>query len=130
MIVGSGIDVIEIARIEQALARRPQRFAERICTEAERDTCLRFARPAVHFAVRFAAKEAAMKAVGTGWAKGVGWRDAETVVHGASPDLLGLLLHGRRAEIARERGATRWHLSVSRTRSHALAVVVLEAGRA
>ncbi len=126
MIVGSGIDIIEIARIERALERRGERFARRVFTEREIATCRGFARPGPHFAVRFAVKEAVMKSVGTGWARGVHWVDVETTAEDPTPNILGLLLHGRIAELARERGAVRPHLAVARTRSHALAVVVLE----
>ncbi len=128
MIVGSGIDVIEIARIERALARHGERFTRRVFTEREIRACERRGRPAVHFAVRFAAKEAAMKAVGTGWARGVRWVDIDT-----APDTAGeleplcLALRGRAAEVAARAGPPHLHVAVSRTRSHALAVVLLEA---
>ncbi|NQZ97291.1 MAG: holo-ACP synthase [Myxococcales bacterium] len=133
MIIGSGIDVIEIARIEQALDRRGERFERRIYTPREIESCRRALRTAPHFAVRFAAKEAVMKAVGTGWAKGVRWVDIETVPEGpveeassAISDRLRLVLHGRVAAIAEERGGLTAHLAVSRSRSHAMAVVLLE----
>lgn len=126
MIVGSGIDVIEIARVARALARGGGRFAVRVFTEGERDACGRFARPAPHFALRFAAKEALMKAVGTGWARGVRWADIE-IVAAAPSDAPVLRLHGRVAELAAGRGATICHVALSRSRTHALAVVLLEA---
>jgi holo-[acyl-carrier protein] synthase len=124
MIVGSGIDVVEIARVERVLGRRGGRFERRVFTPQEVAACHRFARPGPHFALRFAAKEAVMKAVGTGWARGVRWVDIETLpgVGGG----LGLALHGPVAEHARRLGSTRPHLSVARSRSHAFAVVVLE----
>jgi holo-[acyl-carrier protein] synthase len=124
MILGSGIDVVEIARVERALARDHGRFAARVFTARERAFCERFARPAPHFALRFAAKEAVMKAVGTGWARGVRWADIEVV-----PDATGgpaLELHGAVAALAARRGTARAHLAFSRSRSHALAVVLLE----
>lgn len=127
MIVGSGIDVIEIARIERALARSGERFERRVFAPAEIAFCRRFGRPGPHFALRFAAKEAVMKAAGTGWARGVRWVDIETTAPaGGSGAALGLRLHGRVAEIARTRGASALHLAVSRTRSHAVAFVLLE----
>ena len=79
MIVGSGIDVIEIARIERAVARQGQRFLRRIFAPSEITACSAAGRPGPHLAVRFAAKEAVMKAVGTGFGRGVRWVDIETV---------------------------------------------------
>jgi len=126
MIVGSGIDVIEIARIERALARSGSRFEARVFTPAEIAECRRHRRPGPHFALRFAAKEAAMKAVGTGWAQGVRWVDIETLRPGASRDVLSLALHGRVSEIATARGSCATKLAVGRSRSHAVALVLLE----
>ena len=127
MIVGSGIDVIEIERVARALGRRGGRFERRVFTPQEIAACHGFARPAPHFALRFAAKEAVMKAVGTGWARGVRWVDIETLPGGTDPAELRLVLHGPVAEHARRLGAARPHLSVARSRRHAFAVVVLEA---
>jgi holo-[acyl-carrier protein] synthase len=126
LIVGTGIDVIEITRVERALRRSGERFARRVFAGSEIRDCDARRRSGPHFAVRFAAKEAVMKALGTGWAGGVRWVDIETVSEpGASPDQLSLRLHGRVAELAAERNA-RAHLAVSRTRSHAMALVLLE----
>ena len=129
MIVGSGIDVIEIARIERALARRGERFARRVFASREIAFCQARGHAAAHFAVRFAVKEAVMKAVGTGWARGVRWIDIETLP-GAVPGVLGLKLHGRVAELAAERAHNGEdvcaQLAVSRSRSHAMALVLLE----
>jgi holo-[acyl-carrier protein] synthase len=138
MIVGSGVDVIEIARIERSLREFGARFQRRICTPAEIRTCESAGRPAVHFAVRFAAKEAAMKAAGTGWRRGVRWVDIETVpavvrapVAGDRiSDLLDLRLHGAVLQICEELAGPRMlsaHLAVSRGRTHAVATVLLEA---
>lgn len=125
MIVGSGIDVIEIARVARALARHRGRFAARVFTAAERDACERFRTPAPHFALRFAAKEALMKAVGTGWARGVRWVDIEVVAESSRGEGA-LRLHGQVAAIAARRGAERLHLALSRSRTHALAIVLCE----
>jgi holo-[acyl-carrier protein] synthase len=131
VIVGSGIDVIEIARIERVLARARERFLRRVFTPQEIATCESWRRPAPHLAVRFAAKEAVMKAIGTGWAEGVRWVDIETVP-GAdrSSERLRVCLHERAAEHAARRGGHRLHLAVSRGRTHAMAVVLLEDGPA
>lgn len=126
MIVGSGVDVIEIARVERALARRGERFERRVFTRSEVAACRARGRGAPRFAVRFAAKEAAMKAIGTGWARGVRFVDVETIPDARSPVRLGLLLHGRAAEIASRWEPIGLHLAVSRTRTHAMAVVLLE----
>jgi holo-[acyl-carrier protein] synthase len=127
VIVGSGIDVIEIARIARALGRGGGRFARRVYTEQEISACEGTAQRAVHFAVRFAAKEAAMKAVGTGWAQGVRWVDIETVARADRvSDLLGLELRGRVADHAARWGPVRLHLAVGRSRTHAMALVLLE----
>jgi holo-[acyl-carrier protein] synthase len=127
MIVGSGIDVVEIARIERALGRTGGRFARRVFTGQEIAACESRRRPALHFALRFAAKEAAMKALGTGWSEGVRWIDIETVpVAPRVPERLALQLHGRVAERAACRGEVCSHLALSRSRTHAVAVVLLE----
>lgn len=125
MIVGSGIDVIEISRVARALARHRDRFAVRVFTDRERADCAGFGRPAPHFALRFAAKEAVMKAVGTGWAHGVRWADIEVVREPRSM-AVALRLHGRVAEIAARRGASVLHLALSRSRTHAVAIVLCE----
>ena len=77
MITGIGIDLVENARIRESLQRFGDRFLSRIYTEEERDYCKKCARPEIHFAARFAAKEAAFKALGTGWSAGVKWKDVE-----------------------------------------------------
>jgi holo-[acyl-carrier protein] synthase len=123
MIVGAGIDVVEIARVEAAISRRGDRLRERVFTERESGDCERRRRSGPHFALRFAAKEAGMKAIGTGWRHGVSWRDFETVEgqHG-----LELRLSGRALDFARQRGFERVWLGTSLTRTHAVAQVVLE----
>lgn len=127
MIVGSGVDVIEVARIARSLERGGERFERRVFTPAEIAACRSAGRPALHYAVRFAAKEAVMKAVGTGWARGVRWVDIETVPESERLSArLGLRLHGAVGHIATQRGSDRLHLAVSRTRTHALALVLME----
>ena len=127
MILGIGVDVCDVARIRKALeASTGARFRERVFTAHEQTYCEarrrgRFA----SYAARFAAKEAAMKALGTGWGDGVAWRDFEVVRAGGAPRLV---LHGRAAELARERGMARWLLALSHTETSALASVVVEDG--
>jgi len=126
LIVGTGIDVIEIARVESALRRSGDRFERRVFARSEIAECRSRRRAGLHFALRFAVKEAVMKALGTGWARGVRWVDIETVSgSGGSPQDLSLRLHGRAAELAAA-NSTHAHLAVSRTRSHAMAFVLFE----
>ena len=124
MIRGIGIDIIEIERIERALARHPERMKKRLYTEAEREYCEARANPMLHYAARFAAKEAFSKAVGTGMAKGFGWQDAAILNHpGGEPYVL---LSDRGREILTARGATRAHVSLSHSNTVACAVIVIE----
>lgn len=126
MIVGTGIDVIEIGRVERAMRRSGERFARRVFADSEIGECRAQRHSGPHFAVRFAVKEAVMKALGTGWADGVRWVDIETVSDSStSRNQLSLRLHGRVAELAAERNAHP-HLAVSCTRSHAMAFVLFE----
>ena len=90
-IIGLGLDATDIARIADTVERYGDRFLRRIFTDDEVAYCTRRRVPAIHFAGRFAAKEAAMKALGTGHAQGVLWRDVEVIRHGGPPQLQ---LHG------------------------------------
>lgn len=124
MIAGVGVDMIEIDRIEQALARHGDRFLRRMFTPVEQAYCQSGGEQrARRLAARFAAKEAALKALGLGLRQ-VRWTDVEVVRDdGGAPSLN---LHGRLAEIARERGVSRMHLSLSHSRDYAIAQVVAE----
>ncbi len=126
MIVSIGIDIIEVVRIREVLLRTP-RFAERIFTDAERAYCdSRGAVAAQHYAARFAAKEAALKALKTGWRGGIRWQDVEI-----ASDVSGapfLIFHGEARKLLQDSGATITHLSLSHTNEHAIAQVVLERG--
>jgi holo-[acyl-carrier protein] synthase len=124
MIVAIGIDLVEITRIQEVFARRGERFRARVFTEGEIRYCERRASRFASYAARFAAKEAAMKALGTGWAKGLGWTDVEVVSdpNGAPA----LQLHRRALERMREIGATRAHISLTHSGDLAIAQVLLE----
>ncbi len=126
-IVSLGLDLVEIARFERALERRGERLLERLFTPGERAYCeQRPARRAVHYAGRFAVKEAVMKALGTGWARGVRWRDIEVArAPGRAPELL---LHGKTRAHAERREIERFHLTITHDAGIAAAVVVAERG--
>jgi holo-[acyl-carrier protein] synthase len=124
VIVSIGIDIIEVRRIREVLARTP-RFAERVFTAAERAYCdSRGAVAAQHYAARFAAKEAALKALGTGWRGGIGWQDVEISARESGAPFL--ILNGEVQKLFERSGATAAHLSLSHTSEHAIAQVVLE----
>jgi holo-[acyl-carrier protein] synthase len=128
VIVGIGIDVCDVARLRRALVGAAgARFRARVFTPAEQAYCEarkrgRFA----SYAARFAAKEAAMKALGTGWSGGLGWRDFEVVR--AADGRPGLLLHGTAAALARRHRMGRWLLALSHDGGAAVASVVVESG--
>lgn len=126
MIVGTGIDLVEIERIQQSVDRFGDRFLDRIFTPAEKVYCLSKRHSAESFAARFAAKEAGAKALGTGISHGVGWQEIEVVrAPGGRP---GLRFHGRAAQFAARLGATRAALSLTHSRTQAIASVLLEDG--
>jgi holo-[acyl-carrier protein] synthase len=124
VIISIGIDIIEVARVRQVLRRTP-RFVERVFTPGERDYCERRGVGAVkHYAARFAAKEAALKALGTGWSGGLAWQDIEVVSNAAGAPFV--LFHNLARELFERSGANAAHLSISHTNEHAIAQVVLE----
>jgi holo-[acyl-carrier protein] synthase len=125
MLIGTGIDLTEIPRIQKSMDRYGLRFLNKIYTEREKAYCLRKRNAAESFAARFAAKEAAAKALGTGISYGVTWLEIEvTREPGGRP---GLLFHGRAAEIAARLGVVRAALSLTHTDVLAMASVALEA---
>jgi holo-[acyl-carrier protein] synthase len=125
VIVSIGIDIIEIRRVREVLARTP-RFRERVFTEREREYCDSRGELAAaqHYAARFAAKEAAFKALRTGWRGGLSWRHVEVTSTEEGAPLLQLSGHAR--EIFDSLGATHAHLSLSHTTEHAVAQVIFE----
>jgi holo-[acyl-carrier protein] synthase len=124
MIVGTGIDLIEIARIQQSYDRYGQKFLDRIFTAAEQAYCLKKRRSAESLAARFAAKEAGAKALGTGISHGVSWLEIEVVR--APSGRPGLRFHGRAAQFAARLGARRAALSLTHSLQLSMASVVLE----
>jgi len=124
MIVGTGIDIAEVPRIRRAIERFGDRFLHRIFTAGEMRYCDSKANRMERYAARFAAKEAAMKALGTGWNHGVRWRDCEvTRLPGGRPTMA---FHGVAAEFATRLGVTNAALSISHTAEQAIAQVILE----
>ena len=122
-ILSHGIDLVEIPRLARLVDRHPQRFLDRCFTDAERAYSeSNPKRRLEHYAARFAAKEAGMKALGTGWALGVTWMDIE-VAHAASGAPV-LVLHNAASERARQMGADRWLLSLTHTEKYAMASVI------
>lgn len=125
MIVGSGIDLVEIERIQQSVDRYGARFLNRVFTPAEQAYCLRKRNAAESLAARFAAKEAGAKALGTGISQGVNWLEIEVVREpGGRP---ALAFHGRAAQRAARMGVRHAALSLTHSRTTAMASVVLEA---
>ena len=124
MIVGTGIDITEVPRIRQVIERHGERFLKRVFTDGEIRYCESKANRVERYAARFAAKEAGMKAIGTGWNHGVRWRDVEVARQpGARPTLI---FHGKAAEFAAQLGVTNIALSLTHTAEQALAQVILE----
>jgi holo-[acyl-carrier protein] synthase len=124
MIVGTGIDIAEVPRISHSIERFGGRFLRRIFTEGEIRYCDSKANRVERYAARFAAKEASMKALGTGWNHGVRWRDCEvTRLPGGRPTIQ---FHGRAAEFAAKLGVRNASVSLSHTKEQAIAQVILE----
>jgi holo-[acyl-carrier protein] synthase len=119
-VVGVGIDLVDIARLE----RMKPRVRERLFTKTEARYCVLQRRPALHFAARFAAKEAVLKALGTGWSGGIAWTDVEIVreEHGAAD----VKLTGKAAARAKKLKIERWHLSMTHTDTTAAAMAIAE----
>jgi holo-[acyl-carrier protein] synthase len=127
MIVGSGIDLAEIGRIQKSIDRYGARFLDRVYTPAEQAYCLRKRNSAESLAARFAAKEAGAKALGTGISQGVGWLEIEVVREPSGRPTI--QFHGRAAQIAARLRVAHAALSITHTADLAMASVVLEDGR-
>ena len=124
MIVGTGIDIAEVPRIAESIERFGERFLRRVFTEEEIRYCESKANRIERYAARFAAKEAAMKALGTGWNFGIRWRDIEVFrPPGSRPTIQ---FHGKAAEIAERLHMKNVALSLTHTAEHAIASVILE----
>jgi holo-[acyl-carrier protein] synthase len=125
VIVGTGIDLAEVPRIRAAIERFGQRFIDRIYTQREIAYVERKANRYERYAARFAAKEAGMKAIGTGWRGGITWKDFEvTNLPSGAPTLT---FHGKAADVAARRGVKHVALSLTHTAENGMAMVILEA---
>jgi holo-[acyl-carrier protein] synthase len=124
VILGTGVDLAEVARIRASIERYGERFTRRVFTEREIAYAERKANKYERYAARFAAKEAGMKAIGTGWSGGITWKDLEvTNLPSGRPTLS---LHGVARDVANRLGVRTIHLSLTHTSAQALAWVVLE----
>jgi holo-[acyl-carrier protein] synthase len=125
VIISIGIDIIEVARVREVLRRTP-RFTTRVFTERERAYCDGRGEvvAAQHYAARFAAKEAAFKALRTGWSGGLAWQEVEIL--SADTGAPALHIHGRAHQLFSQSGATIAHVSLSHTTEHAIAQVIFE----
>jgi holo-[acyl-carrier protein] synthase len=124
MIVGTGVDLAEVDRIRESVERFGEKFLKRVYTEGEIAYVQRKANKYERYAARFAAKEAGMKAIGTGWRRGVRWQDFEVInLPSGRPTLK---LHGVAAEFASQLGVKSIHLSLTHTAQLGLAYVILE----
>lgn len=125
-ILGIGVDIVEIHRMAELRQRHGERFKSILFLPEEAEYCLARAKPDECFAARFAAKEAVMKALGTGWAEGVAFTGIEVVRQsGGKPEIR---LHGSTADKAKQLGAGKIHLSLSHSLETAIAHVVIERG--
>jgi holo-[acyl-carrier protein] synthase len=125
MILGTGIDIIEVARIAASFEKFGDRFANRILLPDEIAYCRSHKNPAPFLAVRFAAKEAVSKAFGTGIGAQLGWQDIEIRRKESGEPFV--VLHGKGAELFAARGAKSLHVSLSHTEHYAAATAILEA---
>jgi holo-[acyl-carrier protein] synthase len=125
VILGTGVDLAEVGRIQASIERYGERFTRRVFTEREVAYAERKANKYERYAARFAAKEAGMKALGTGWSGGITWKDLE--VTNLSSGRPTLALHGVARDVADRLGVKTIHLSLTHTSAEAMAWVVLEA---
>lgn len=127
MILGTGIDIIEVGRIETAHKKFGGRFLKRILRPAELDYCLSHKSPGPHLAARFAGKEAISKAFGTGIGAQLGWQDMEICRKESGEPYV--VLHGKGKKLLRQRRGRIVHISLSHTAQFATAVAILERGQ-
>jgi holo-[acyl-carrier protein] synthase len=123
-VLSTGIDIVEVERLAETIERRGARFVGRVFTEAERSYCESRPRPAIHYAGRFAVKEAVLKAIRTGWVKGIRWTDVEVEVGDRGEP--SVRLSGGALRRARAMGIAALHVSIAHTERYAVASAVAE----
>ena len=122
-ILGHGIDIVETKRIAELIDNHGDRFLERCFTDAEREYCFRNKKRHIeHLAGRFAAKEAVLKVLGTGWRGGIAWTDIEILPEPSGQPKIKLT--GECSRIAKQLGISRWHVSISHIETHATASAI------
>src|SRR5437870_6494342 len=124
MIIGVGIDLVELARFKAAMRRQGAPFLEKLFTPAERRYCEGKWNRIAHYTARFAAKEAVLKALGTGWSGGIRWTDVEIARDGSGAVSVRVAGHARK--IAAKRKIRRFHLNLTHTEHYAAAVAIAE----
>jgi len=124
MILGTGVDIVEVTRIRGSYEKFGERFINRVLRPDEIRYCLSHRDPAPFLAARFAAKEAISKAFGTGIGRHLGWQDMEVARKESGEPYV--ILHGQGLALLAERGASLVHLTLSHTNQHAVAVAILE----
>ncbi len=124
MIIGTGIDIVEVEELSALMIRYGESFGKKVFRESEREYCELQPRKFLHYAARFAAKEAGMKALGSGWDFGIRWIDFEVIrSDSGSPSLL---MHGKARAIAQRLEASGWFLTLSHSDRYAIAHVIIE----
>jgi len=127
MIVGIGLDLVKIDRVRAIAERWQARFLDRLYTDAERRDCMKKASPYASLAGRFAAKEAVLKALGTGWSDGISWRDIQVLTDRAGRPRA--TVSGRVKTLMKRAGVTDIHVSLSHDTDYAVAEAVLSKDR-
>jgi holo-[acyl-carrier protein] synthase len=124
VVIGIGVDMVDVDRVQAIMQRRGEQFTRRAFTDAEREYCSRCQCPERRFAARFAAKEAVMKALGRGWFQGLPFREIEVTRDAQGRP--GVHLTGQTADLARRRGVAGIHLSITHEQRAAIAFVIVE----
>lgn len=124
MILGIGIDLIEVRRVREGIERFGDRFTHRLFTPVEIEYCSSRKNPAMHYAGRFCAKEAAFKAMGRGWGGDISWKEIE--VYNEPSGAPRIVFYGKALELVQEKKMVRAHVTISHIEEHATAAVVLE----
>ena len=123
-VVSTGVDIVEVDRFQEVILRRGDRFLDRVFTPGEREYCDARPRPIIHYAGRFAVKEAVLKVIRTGWVKGISWHDVEVEL-GPSGEPSARLSGGAR-QVAEAKGMAAIHISISHSDHYAVATAVAD----